>query len=290
MPLIAVAIENSNSRRQVSRENLPVHTEKILIRDTEVNPRAVIEINKKLVSFKRELAEDSVEKTENVLKKLKSDNSTSFKFAGNKIQYEFNEEISSNISKIKRAVKSCCYDRVLELCDILEHKVYKRNKCIKLAEKSPAGWDTVKEYLSDELASDSEDEKKMRSAEFRALRKRQQNKRKRIIPTGHQVLPLLILILFSTVIFVPFEDKEPQQILQTTVLPVTSKDIGEKTAPSQIKPLSPEQSRPHFQEIKDEYSNNFVFSKIAIENSNNYEYEQNKVVPILSVKNRNSKF
>ncbi|KAJ8309613.1 LOW QUALITY PROTEIN: hypothetical protein KUTeg_012835 [Tegillarca granosa] len=170
MPLIAVAIENSNSRRQVSRENLPVHTEKILIRDTEVNPRAVIEINKKLVSFKRELAEDSVEKTENVLKKLKSDNSTSFKFAGNKIQYEFNEEISSNISKIKRAVKSCCYDRVLELCDILEHKVYKRNKCIKLAEKSPAGWDTVKEYLSDELASDSEDEKKMRSAEFRALR------------------------------------------------------------------------------------------------------------------------
>ncbi|KAJ8303741.1 hypothetical protein KUTeg_018664 [Tegillarca granosa] len=109
-------------------ENLPVHTEKILMRDTE---------------------------------------------------YEFNEENFSNISKIKRAVKSCDYDRVLELCDIIEHKVYKRNKCIKLAEKSPAGWDTVKEYLSDELAPDSEDEKKMRSEEFRALRKRRQNKRSR---------------------------------------------------------------------------------------------------------------
>ena len=31
---------------------------------------------------------------------------------------------------------------------------------IKIAEKSPAGWKTVEEYLSDFTASDSDDEKK----------------------------------------------------------------------------------------------------------------------------------
>ncbi|XP_021352299.1 uncharacterized protein LOC110449639 [Mizuhopecten yessoensis] len=35
---------------------------------------------------------------------------------------------------------------------------------------SPAGWQTVKEYVSDDLASDSEDEKRIRQAEQRALR------------------------------------------------------------------------------------------------------------------------
>ena len=43
---------------------------------------------------------------------------------------------------------------------------------IRLADTSAAGWDLVNEYLSDELASGSEDEKRIRRAEQRALRKR----------------------------------------------------------------------------------------------------------------------
>ena len=42
---------------------------------------------------------------------------------------------------------------------------------IQFADKSPAGWTAVTEYESDELADDSEDEKKLRSAERRALPK-----------------------------------------------------------------------------------------------------------------------
>ena len=42
---------------------------------------------------------------------------------------------------------------------------------IKIAEKSLTGWNTVPEYLSDDLTSDSEDDKTLKAAEARALRK-----------------------------------------------------------------------------------------------------------------------
>ena len=46
------------------------------------------------------------------------------------------------------------------------------NKLIRFADKSEGGWGAVDEYLSDEVASDSDDEKKMRAANERAIRKR----------------------------------------------------------------------------------------------------------------------
>ena len=40
-----------------------------------------------------------------------------------------------------------------------------------MADRSEHGWATVKEYLEDELADNSDDEKRMQKAEFRAGRK-----------------------------------------------------------------------------------------------------------------------
>ena len=57
--------------------------------------------------------------------------------------------------------------KILPIKDSLE----KRNKLICIADCSPGGWGSVSEYLSDELASDSEDEKKLRAAENHALAK-----------------------------------------------------------------------------------------------------------------------
>ena len=48
----------------------------------------------------------------------------------------------------------------------------KRNKLIRLADRSAGDWMTVQEYMPDELPSDSDDSRKMRQAENRATKNR----------------------------------------------------------------------------------------------------------------------
>ena len=58
--------------------------------------------------------------------------------------------------------------------------VKKRIKTIKLDDKSEFGWATVNEYLSDELASDTDDEKRMYRSEKSAEKKIKERQRLRI--------------------------------------------------------------------------------------------------------------
>ena len=43
--------------------------------------------------------------------------------------------------------------------------IKRRNKLLRITDKSEAGWAAVDVYLSDEIASESEEEKKIRAAE-----------------------------------------------------------------------------------------------------------------------------
>ena len=47
----------------------------------------------------------------------------------------------------------------------IKEDIEKRNKLLKIVHKSIAGWGTVEECLSDDLASDSEDDCKIKAAE-----------------------------------------------------------------------------------------------------------------------------
>ena len=55
-------------------------------------------------------------------------------------------------------------------------KLIKKQQLIKLADRSKDGWLVVQEYESDELASNSEDEKKIRKAKLSAEKKRKESK------------------------------------------------------------------------------------------------------------------
>ena len=135
--------------------------------------------DQRFAAFKRDLDEKEAA-TQSQLKKLKTETkaSSSFNFKGNKVQYEFNSSlldvidgVVDNISRGNLSAANSELERVKSL-------IAKRNKLVRFANKSPTGWTAVEEYESDELADDSEDEKKLRSAERRALVKIREKKRK----------------------------------------------------------------------------------------------------------------
>ena len=109
-----------------------------------------------------------------------------FRFAGNKKQYQLNKEV---LEKIDDALATDDgEDRTKKLIEGKDLLV-ERNKHILLAEKY--GWDTVACYTADPLASDSDDEKRIRKAvkESKQLREEKKKAASSKVPKAKGVFP-----------------------------------------------------------------------------------------------------
>ena len=97
-----------------------------------------------------------------------------FKNKGNKIRYEANNSIMEKIDEAISAIEKGKIERCQEN---LEGKkiIFKQQKLLRIGDREEDGWEVVKYYLSDDLASDSEDEKQL----SRARREAAGNKKKR---------------------------------------------------------------------------------------------------------------
>ena len=105
------------------------------------------------------------------LEKLKA-KKIPFRFKGNEEQVLFNNK---TIESLENSIKFLDNNKADSVKPILEEalkEVKKRNKLTKLADKSEAGWLAVDEYLADDLARDSDDDKKIRKAQARAMAKK----------------------------------------------------------------------------------------------------------------------
>ena len=109
-----------------------------------------------------------------------------FRFTGNKKQYQLNKEV---LEKIDEALAmDDGEDRTKKLTEGKDLLV-ERNKHILLAEKY--GWDTVACYTADPLASDLNDEKKIRKAvkESKQLREEKKRAASSKVPKAKGVIP-----------------------------------------------------------------------------------------------------
>ena len=69
-----------------------------------------------------------------------------WKYQGNKIQFDFNNEVDQIAKQVLWAVQHAKVDYSKELLDELCEKLRKRNKLIRIADSSVGHWDTVRLY------------------------------------------------------------------------------------------------------------------------------------------------
>ncbi|XP_063438634.1 uncharacterized protein LOC134719570 isoform X2 [Mytilus trossulus] len=119
----------------------------------------------KLVDLKADLASEQ----DNLSRKFKEEVGIKFKKEGNSIQYHFNDEILTGLLKIQKKGSSLDFPTNSIVSELIT-KVKARNKSIRIADSSAGGWTTVREYESNTIADNSDDEKKIRQAESRAVK------------------------------------------------------------------------------------------------------------------------
>ena len=94
-------------------------------------------------------------------KNPKTEDIFKFKHKGNRIQFEFTQKILQMVENLSSVLNNDDISEANDLCGDLTVKLKRRNKLIKMSDRSVLGWDTVAEYDADPIASDSDDGKKI---------------------------------------------------------------------------------------------------------------------------------
>ena len=130
-------------------------------------------MTKKLEQLKGDVQASQDGAAEHVVKKLKRDCGYEFRKKGNEHQFTFNDGIKDRInaaSSLMTQVKATSQQDTTTLQKAVEElqagvkALEFRQKLIRLADRSEFGWDTVKEYETDELVEDNDDAKRLEKA------------------------------------------------------------------------------------------------------------------------------
>ena len=142
-----------------------------LLREINVEQRLLQHLDR----FDNQLQELRIQQRERHPKTTKKH---TFKYKSNDMQYKLNMELAQNLQNVMDDFKEGAIDRGIREVGAVIEKLNKRNKILKIADRSPGGWDTIEEYLSDDLADNSADERKIRAAENRAVAKKKEREKK----------------------------------------------------------------------------------------------------------------
>ena len=163
----ALAAGHSNNTREPGADSID-HQSTISLISSILD----VKLKDSVTKLKRSLSEKDFE-TQREIKKMRSESkaSNSFKYKSNRLRYEFNVKVLDQLNAAKKKLVEGRLYEVSEEINLSIQEITKRNKLVRFADKNQCGWAAVDEYQSDELAEDSEDDKKLRAAEKRALAK-----------------------------------------------------------------------------------------------------------------------
>ena len=141
---------------------------------------AVGNLKGELTSMKRTMSEEREAAEDRIMKKIKLDSKPTFKKKSHEKQAQFNASIEDKLDACTSALDEAppAIDKARDIITEGKKLINARQKLIKIADRSECGWATVEEYMADELASDSDDEKRLFRAENRAKRKLKNEQKK----------------------------------------------------------------------------------------------------------------
>ncbi|CAG2241016.1 unnamed protein product [Mytilus edulis] len=266
-------------------EELDVHDREVSLSDVMQAVKTQGEFNASLrkdISDLRQEVHGATVSVASQVKKLKTESQYNWKYEGNKVQFLLNTEFLEDLTQSIWAIDNSKVD-------------YARDTI-----KNEGGWETVRQYETNPVASDSDDESKINKAENKALRKRNSN----LTLIMNRVLLLNLMLLFQQKIS-PFvtpshgttgkpctmvKPVKPARVViseeinnaKELVMDVDRSSIGETNVLS-TQDLAPCRNQNKTDFIKDEYSLNIlpdnttsVVSNIESDNltTDYYEYEQ----------------
>jgi hypothetical protein len=143
---------------------------------------------------------------ESACKKQRLTDAPTFKREGNQQQYTHSEKVLSSVESALQSIDSIDVDGAKASLKLAVKTIKERQKLIRLADRSELGWGVVKEYIADDLASDSGDEKRIRKAEKAAAAKKPAAsfKKRTTSYTGSRPANTMSLFRATRAPFVPF--------------------------------------------------------------------------------------
>ena len=135
-------------------------------------------IDNKLENFARTMSQQSGSNVDEAVRRAKRETFVC-KSKGNQQQLDHCLKVLEKLEDATTLLDNNVVDSAKRKPEEGTDLMQKRIKAIKIADKSDYGWGTVSEYLSDELASDTEDEKRLYRSEKRAEKKYKDRQRLR---------------------------------------------------------------------------------------------------------------
>ena len=148
-------------------------------------------LDRKLADFRTDVRQAQDEAATKAVNRVQREKPYEFKRKPHEEQARFNAHFEESVREAQHALAtvddSPSLQRAQEALEKGTRLLAERQKLIKIADRSANGWGVVAEYTADELADDSEDEKRLEKAEKAVERKVGLKKRKRV--PGVRALP-----------------------------------------------------------------------------------------------------